>query len=30
MSRRKLQETVKDWEAWGAAIHGDPKESDMT
>ena len=30
MSRRKFQETVKDWEAWGAAIHGDPKESDMT
>ena len=30
MSLRKLQEIVKDWEAWGASIHGDPKESGMT
>ena len=30
MSLRKLQEIVKDREAWDATIHGDPKESDMT
>ena len=30
MSLSKLQEIVKDREAWDATIHGDPKESDMT
>ena len=28
MSLIKLQEIVKDWEAWHAAIHGGHKESD--
>ena len=30
MSLSKLQETVKDREAWCAAAHGGHKESDMT
>ena len=30
MSMSKLQETVKDREAWCAAVHGGHKESDMT
>ena len=30
MSLSKLQEMVKDREAWHAAVHGDHKESDMT
>ena len=30
MSLSKLQETVKDREAWRAAVHGGLKESDMT
>ena len=30
MSLSKLQEIVKDREAWCAAIHGGHKESDMT
>ena len=30
MSLSKLQEMVKDREAWHAAVHGGPKELDMT
>ena len=30
MSLSKLQEIVKDREAWSAIVHGDHKESDMT
>ena len=30
MSLSKLQEVVLDREAWYAAVHGGPKESDMT
>ena len=30
VSLSKLQEMVKDREAWCAALHGDCKESDMT
>ena len=30
MSLSKLQEIVKDREAWRAAVHGGLKESDMT
>ena len=30
MNLNKLQETVKDREAWHAVAHGDHKESDMT
>ena len=30
ISLSKLQEMVKDREAWHAAVHGDHKESDMT
>ena len=30
MSWSKLQEIVKDREAWGAAVHGGHKESNMT
>ena len=30
MSLTKLQEMVKDREAWHAEVHGDLKESDMT
>ena len=30
MSLSKLQETVKEREAWSAAVHGVPKELDMT
>ena len=30
MSLSKLQETVKDREAWDAAVHGGHKELDMT
>ena len=30
MSLRKLQETVKDREAWHAAVHWGCKESDIT
>ena len=30
MSYGKLQEMVKDGEAWRAAVHGVTKESDMT
>ena len=30
MSLSKLQETVKDREAWRAAVHGGHKELDMT
>ena len=30
MGLRKLQEMVKDKEAWYAAVHAGPKESDMT
>ena len=30
MSLSKLQEMVKDREAWHAAVHGGHKESDMT
>ena len=30
MSLQKLQEIVKDWEAWRAAFHGGCKESDTT
>ena len=29
-SLSKLQEILKDREAWGAAVHGGHKESDMT
>ena len=29
MSLGKLQEIVKDREAWGAKVHGGGKESDM-
>ena len=30
MSLSKLQDIVKDREAWSAAVHGGHKESDMT
>ena len=30
MNLKKLQETVKDREAWLAAVHGGCRESDMT
>ena len=30
LSLTKLQEIVKDREAWYAAVHGGPKDSDMT
>ena len=30
MSLSKLQEIVKDREAWHAAVHGGQKKSDMT
>ena len=30
MNLSKLQEMVKDREAWRAAVHGDRKELDMT
>ena len=30
MSLSKLQEMLKDSEAWHAAVHGGSKESDMT
>ena len=30
MSLRRLQEIVKDREAWRAAVHGGCRESDMT
>ena len=30
MSVSMLREMVKDREAWGAAVHGGHKESDMT
>ena len=30
MSLSKLQEKVKDREAWSAAVHGGPKDSDRT
>ena len=30
ISLRRLQEIVKDREGWHAAVHGGPKESDMT
>ena len=30
MSLNKLQETVKDREAWHVPVHGGLKESDMT
>ena len=30
VSLSKLREMVKDREAWGAAVHGGHKESDMT
>jgi len=30
MSLSKLQETVKEREAWSVALHGVPKELDLT
>ena len=30
MSFNKLQETVKEREAWSVALHGVPKELDLT